>query len=270
MTTTSSISDLVEVLSNKETAGIGINTYPDASGYINYTMSNGGFDLKQGVTHLAWIKLFSAPNTIQNIRTGVNDKFYYINTAGTSRTITLPAGFYQITDYNTYIQSQMQSFGDTTTVGTTTTYYITIATYIPTLQVSITLSNNFKVDFTQPNTIASNYGFNNTILTPTVASPTITFLSPNVPNVFPQDTILVSCDLVQGIYYNGVPSNIMEMIPANVPSGYLQVYTPNPVNEYVVIKKKINQITIRITDQNNLPILSTTEKVKLFILIKQV
>ena len=36
---TSTISDLVEVLSNKQLLGIGINDYPDANGYITQRLS---------------------------------------------------------------------------------------------------------------------------------------------------------------------------------------------------------------------------------------
>ena len=267
---TSTISDLVEVLSNKQSLGIGINEYPDANGYITQVLSGRAYELKQGVTHRAWINLFSAPNTVQNIKTGVNDKFYYRSSVGLLYTITLPPGFYQVADYNNYIQAQMVIQGNS---GSSGVYYITIGLNNPTLQVSITVSNNFTVVFSNPNilpnTIASNYGFPNVDLVSTLAQ-TITFLSTSNANIFPQDTILITCDLVNGIYYNGLPGNLMEMIPVSVPSGWLMVYNPNPVNKYEVIKKTINQVRIRITDQNNLPILSTAEQIKMLILIEQI
>jgi hypothetical protein len=250
---------------------------------INGTLTNGNsftyrleqtLKLNPNATHRIYLKSFSAWQNIPNIYLGQNNNFTYIVPAGTasnttsapiSKSISIPAGAYQITDINNYIQQQMQFNNDwNSATNATNPYYIVTSINLPTQQVLITLYNGFKVDFTQPNSINALLGFN-----PRLLSSSQNY-SDNLVDINPIQNISIYCSICTGFYYSGRQSNILYSFPNSTASGYMITESPNPVLPCLINTKVIDNIVVSFASESGYPITFQGEEFTLVIVIEQV
>src|SRR3981189_3733086 len=83
-----------------------------------YTMLPGNVDFNPNLDYEIAMVRFESYNTYYNV-TSVNNQFSYTTPSGAVRTFTIAPGAYQVADINAYIQAQMFTNGDYTTVPVT-------------------------------------------------------------------------------------------------------------------------------------------------------
>jgi len=178
-----------------------------------------------------------------------NNTFAYSNDAwATSKTITFPDGAYSINIIQDEINNQMLSNGDAVQdADGVITSPITLGVNMATGKIKLILKNNYQVSFLvgKFNTIL---GFDNAVYTITTVAPRDADISNNI------DNLLIHCDLVSNAYYNGRRTDIVYKVPINVvPSALLDITPTNP--EWIELSKRyINSIYIRVTTQDNKPL----------------
>jgi len=180
-------------------------------------------------------------NSWYNI-TNQNNKFRYSSDGGrTFKTITLYEGAYNIDDINREIQRKVALNGDKGGK-------IIIEMHQPTLGVKLSLGAHYQVDFTVPNGFRNTLGFNSRIVTSTS-------VSDRPVDITEVTNLLFHCSLVYSTYVNDTVSDVIYTFTPNKPPGYLLDVTP-PVQLYQPMAQRqiINQIRMRVTDQNENPI----------------
>ena len=168
-----------------------------------------------------------------NIKDGINNVFKYSKN-GTDVTLKIPTGCYDIDNINSTIKDLMGADGG----------QITISQIVPQLKSSITIANNFTVDFTAPNSINSILGFNSQVLNAGL------HISENIVNINSTNSIFVNCDLISTSYVNGQNSPVIYSFFPNVPPGY-KIIKELPRLDFIPINKsQINSIRVWLTDQD--------------------
>jgi hypothetical protein len=248
-----------DLFSKKEVYGI-IITGTTQSGSFNQQLSP-VIKLNPNATHQIYLQSLSAWENIPNIKKGVNDNFTYVNAAGTSRSLTIPPGAYQLADIYSYIQTQMTANGD---IGVNGAYYITFSTFLPTQQVQITLSNNYQVDFRSTTSVASVLGFTNTLL-----SGNGVYGSSTLVDILPSQSINVNCNIASGFYLNGTVSNVIYSFNNSTPRGYMIDERPNPIIPCICNTKTISNVNISFSDENGNPINFNGEQFTVRLMIVQ-
>ena len=235
--------EMSNLLKRKELYGI-IITGTTSTGTYTQRLEN-PITLNNNATHKVYLQSFSAWSNIPNVKKDVNDNFTYRNLINVLRSITIPAGGYQLTDIYTYIQNAMLAFGDYNNSTSPATYYINIATILPTQQVQITLSNNYQIDFTPANSYAKLIGFDNDLINGNTS-----FYSTNLVNILTSQSINIICNIANGLLFNGKSSNILYSFNNSIPRGTMINLQPNPVVPCICNKKLIDTVTISFNDEN--------------------
>ena len=106
------------------------------------------------------LESISTYNSIPNM-TSSNNVFRY-NNGTTWKSLNLGTGSYEIEQLNTEIVRLMEDNGDYDLVNDVP--YITLEANVSRLTSIIKLSNNYRVDFSVPNSIGPLLGFSNTII----------------------------------------------------------------------------------------------------------
>ena len=203
-------------------------------------------------------------HNIPNILKGVNDNFTYRNAAGALRSITFQRGAYSLSDIYSYIQTAMLNNGDAITNAGVTTYSINFNSFVPTQSVQITLSNNYQVDFTPTNSIASVLGYGNVLL-----NQNQTYSSSKLVDILPTQSINILCNIANGFLYNGKISNVLYSFNNSNPRGTLIDKEPNPVVPCICNTKTIDTIVISFQDQNGKAITFEGEQFVVRLVIEQ-
>lgn len=184
-------------------------------------------ELDNGVWELGLLSL-ETYNSIPNVDS-TNNLFHY----GAGGVITIPEGTYNVDQIASYIQSELDKLSDRPVVR------ITVSN--STLQTSIKAS--VPVDFTQESSIGALLGFSKKIIKPGQIE------TSGMVDIFKVNTIRVECNIATGSYINGVPAHDIYQFFPTVPAGYKLVETPSPVIYVPVTVSTINNLTLRITDQ---------------------
>lgn len=250
------------LLKRKELYGI-IITGNTTTGTYTQVLEN-PISLNNDASHKVYLQSFSAWSNIPNIKKDVNDNFTYINTAGTSKSITIPPGGYQLLDIYTYIQNAMLSNSDQDSSTSPTSYYINFTTVLPTQQVQITIRSNFQVDLRPANSVAKLIGFNNILLTGNTS-----FYSTNLVNILTAQSININCDIASGFLFNGKSSNILYSFNNSIPRGTMINLQPNPIVPCTCNKKLINSVTVSFNDENGTRINFNNEQFIIRLIIEQ-
>ena len=171
-----------------------------------------------------------------NVNAGYKNQLikYSSDNGSTFKDITLPAGVWNYTDFDTYIKNLTKT-GDT--------YPMTIEFNDTTFRVTVILAENYQLDLR-----ASNFndliGFDKKILT------SGTHIGPKLPNLS-QDTDLLNihCDLINKSLVDGEETDIIYSFSTSVltPS-YSFTLEPRRVTFNPINKNTISSIRIRITD----------------------
>jgi hypothetical protein len=182
---------------------------------------------------------YSFPNITEN----VNNVFAYKDDpAAESKIVLFPTGSYEISNLAHELKRQ---------VGDDVYTSMSLEKNISTLKTVFKLKPNYRIDFTQPNSIRSILGFDSRIVGGTNDK---YYSGDHVVNILTVNTVLVNCDLINNSYNNGVLAPIIYSFFPNVAPGFKIVRNvENPV--YLPVNKtQINNITVWLTDQNNNPL----------------
>lgn len=169
--------------------------------------------------------------TIPNIEDGCN-KFYVGN-----KIITIPEGSYEISDLETCIKMEISEQHPYEPIS------LILEANPNTLKTLIKCSH--PIDFTHDDSIGKLLGFNKKILTPNHRA-----ISDNVTAILKVNAICIDCNIVTGSFYNGKPVHIVHQFFPSVSPGYKIVESPLPILYFPVSVKTINNITIRVLDQD--------------------
>jgi hypothetical protein len=258
------MSNIGDLFTKKQVVGI-IITGTTQSGTFTQQMDP-VIQLNKNATHQIYLQSLSAWQNIPNIKQGVNDNFVYINTAGTSKSITIPPGAYQLTDIYSFIQSKMTANGDTNNdANAYSLYYINFNTFLPTQQVQIFLTNGYKVDFRPDNSIASLFGFGNVLL-----SGNGVYGSTATVDILPSQSLNVHCNIAEGFKINGESSNVVYSFNNSTQRGYMIDERPNPVVPCICNTKDISSVTIWFDDEDHNPINFNGEQFVVRLVIQQI
>jgi len=203
-----------------------------------------------------------------------NASFQYnwrVGVTTTVNTITLPNGYYSVTDINNYLQGQMLLAGQYLVDGNgNNVYYLSLQYNVPYYAVqlvSYAVPTSLPSGFTQP---ASWLGYPSVANTPQFivlansfgaligftqgsypAAPQTTnysVLSNTTPNGSPVNSLIIQCSLVSNNI--SMPSNIIDSMPITSSYGTNINYQPS-YEKWVKLKKgKYQNMLITLSDQN--------------------
>jgi len=263
---------------------------------FEYAFPGGGIGLKpHSKIALASITMYNSTPNISALNN--NNTFQYRWITGVDYTVTMPDGFYEISDMNNFLHQTMLNNGHyLTEISTnnavwfltmsvnTSTYKIDLLSFpmintvytsalyttpvppspIPPWSVPATSTNP---QFVIPNTLFTNVlgiaagtypaAQNNTLIT--------TSSSTFAPQVNPLSSYLVKCNLVNNPY--GIPNSLIYSFPPSGTFGQQFVVAPN---EYSFIDTQdgyYNSMRIEITDQNDRPVVILDSNINILIVI---
>ena len=243
-----------------------------------YNFPSGGYSFKNDmIAVLSIYQYFSIFNITSDYG---NNSFSYVWFDGIEYTITIPDGYYEISDLNAYFQSIMiaNTHYMTNSAGqfiyfleflvNTSRYAVQINSYP--LDTTIQSTNNYILPtgatWSVPATSTlSQFNINTTGFGEVlgyeigsypdtqVGSSTISFLSSKAPQVTPYSSILVSCTLVNNRAV--IPSNILtSYTPLGTSIGSLFTFEPNYLQFADVEDGQYTQLVLEFRDQLSRPI----------------
>jgi len=184
-------------------------------------------DVSGGGWELGLIDL-TTYNSIPNIETNVNDKFYY----GDDKVITIPEGSYEIEDIEKFVISKLDK-------------EITFSLKANNNTLKAELCCSVKVDFQKPNSLAKVLGFK-----PEIYDANIQHTSTLPIDIIKVNSIRVECNVTRGSFLNGQEGHVIhEFYPAE-PPGYKIIEIPKNVIYLPVIAQTINTLTVSLRDQD--------------------
>lgn len=176
-------------------------------------------------------------NSIPNIDE-TNNTFYY----GDSKKIIIPEGSYEIDDLNRYLVRKIIE-GEVGGGSAESPPPIILQPNNNTLKCEIKCK--YDIDFTQQNNLGSLVGFAKRKLEANV------WHESDLPvNILKVNIIRVECNITAGAYSNSQPVHTIHGFSANVPSGYKISESPYHVIYLPVSPRVIDNITVRIVDQD--------------------
>lgn len=177
---------------------------------------------------------FESYNSIPNVDV-TNNKFHFDN----GKSFEIPVGAYEVNDIAQYIRHRIGKLSTPQKP-----YHIDISTNNNTLQTSIKAT--FDVDFSQPDSIGRLLGFkeNNIIK----ANEKIT--TAGVVDISNINVVRIECNVATGSYVDGKSEHTVYQFFPNVPAGYRILEVPSPVIYLPITTHVIENITLRIVDQN--------------------
>lgn len=203
--------------------------------------------------YMLGVILFGTYNSIPNITSKNNLLTYSINNGSSWKQIFIPIGPHEIEAINNEVHRQLEINGDVFN-NEDNGYPIEITANINTFKTIIEcktgpgISNVFHIDFTQPNSLNTVFGFNPQILTNEYN------VSENNVNIITVDKVHLRCDAVRGSILNGVGSDILFSFNINVSPGYKLVIQPSTILYKYIIKEKLESIEFYFSDDDGEPV----------------
>lgn len=189
--------------------------------------------LKDTDVYVLGLVNFVSYNSVPNVDNS-NNTFYYDK----DKKIILPEGTYEISDINTYIGKYLEEHEKEISSPTA----VHIQANRNTLKCEIKC--NKKIDFEKPNNIGSLFGFKPKQLTANVRHE-----SDYPVNIFNINSINVECNLVNNSYSNNQEMHILHVFYPNVLPGTKIIENPTNVIYLPINTQYINEIVVKITDQ---------------------
>jgi len=240
-----------------------------------YNFPSGGYSFKNDMIALQSVyQYFSIFNITSDYD---NNTFSYVWFDGVEYTITIPDGYYEISDLNSYFQSIMiaNTHYMTNSAGqfiyflefvvNTSRYAVQINSYPldTTIQTLSAYSKPSGATWVVPETSTQSQfkintsGFGEVLgyeigsyPDTQVGSTTLSFLSSNAPQITPYSSILVSCNLVNNRAV--IPSNILSSYtPLGTSIGSLFTFEPNYLQFADVEDGQYTQLVLEFRDQLN-------------------
>jgi hypothetical protein len=184
-------------------------------------------DVTNGEWELGLIEL-TTYNSIPNIETDKNDKFYY----GKNNVIAVPEGSYEIEDIEKFLISKLPK-----------NVTLTLKPNNNTLKSELCCTED--VDFSKPHSLGSLLGFNNKVY-----KANTTHVSELPVDIIKVNSIRVECNVTRGSYQNGVEGHIIHEFYPAYPPGYKIIEIPRNVIYLPVISQRINNLTVALKDQD--------------------
>lgn len=210
---------------------------------------------------------FHTYNTISNIEEGVNNFFYYKdNQSATFKKIIIPGGTYEITDIESYLQTQLlHQFEDIKKLEAVPDL-LSIQANNNTLKVEI-ISKYYGIDFTQSGSIGSLLGFSNHH---EILKANKLYSSDQPVSINKITSLRVECNLVKDSYYGSHSSHTIFEFAPDVEPGYALNKEPKniiylPINNTT----QIDNISIKLVDQDGDLVNLRGEKLVIRVELKQ-
>lgn len=152
--------------------------------------------------------------------------------------LTIPTGMYSISDLETYIQETITSLGDNGS-------NISLTPNYSTLKLQIGIANNYALDLSIGR-LCSLLGFESQIISTTSVSESTVDITNGIT------AIHLHCSLVGGSYHMESASDIIHTFtPLSPPGTLLSIEPYTPVYLPLSEVGAINQMRVRVSDQNN-------------------
>ena len=280
------MSNVIIVNSTNVVAGTNNSTF-------QYNFISGSFDVPANSE--ICISNMTIPYSFYNVNAAYynNASFQYnwkVAGVTTTTTITLPNGFYSVSDINNYLQGQMILAGQYLVDGNgNNVYYISLQYNVPYYAVQLlcyAVPTSLPVGFTQPaswlgyptpsaNTpqfivLANNFGaligFTAGSYPPAPQTTNYSVLSNITPNGSPVNSLIIQCSLVSNNI--SMPSNIIDSMPITSTFGTNINYQPS-YEKWVKLKKgKYQNMLITLLDQNLNRLISSDPNVLMTFMVK--
>lgn len=147
----------------------------------------------------------------------------------------IPVGSYEIRDIIKIIEKNMLVVGNTITRVTGDSKTSTV-----------TIKSDEWINFNVDNSVGKLLGFQKVKLEPNVHS-----TSTHKVQILKVNTICIDCNIAAGSFLNGKPVHLIHQFFPQVPSGYKIVEQPLTILYYPVSIKTINNITVKVLDQES-------------------
>lgn len=187
---------------------------------------NDEFEYEIGLTN------FDSYNTIPNINE-TNNCFEWHN--GHSFFVKIPEGSYELDNLARYIETELRLKDPEA--------FIRIST--DNITTKVILRSNRVINFNVENSLASVLGFEKKIL-----KPNIIYTSSHPVKIIKVNTILIECNIALGSFLNSSPVHYIHQFFPEVPFGYKIVETPSNIIYFPINTKTINNISVRVLDQD--------------------
>lgn len=184
------------------------------------------FDYEIGLTN------FDSYNSIPNIDEKNNCFEWHRET---KNLIQVPKGSYELEHIATYIEDYLKSIDSEAVIRIST----------DSVTGKVIIRTNGTISFNVKHSLGSVLGFGKRIL-----SAENTYFSTEPVRIFKVNTILIDCNIALGSFLNGKPVHIIHQFFPTVPFGYKIVETPSNILYFPISTKSINNITIRVLDQD--------------------
>ena len=178
-------------------------------------------------------------NSIPNIIEGRNNVLKYSIDKGLSwKSIVFHTGAYELQAINNEVKRQIIVNGDDDSA-------ISITANISRLTAIVNIENqSYQVDFTDNNSLASQLGFEKTVIGFGYNEGT------SIVNIMPVNSILVNVDIIIGSFVNGRQSPTIYSFHPNVSPGFKVVERPTTLIYYPLSRHDISRIRLWLTDQD--------------------
>src|SRR5436190_4167035 len=180
--------------------------------------------LDEDSEHVLGLINFEVYNAIPNIE---NNKFYI-----GSQIISIPEGSYEVDDINKFLSIKLET-------GT----QLEITANNNTLKCEIT--SNKEIDFDPSDSLGSILGFK-----PQKLKANILHKSDNPVSIIRVNAICIECSLTTNSYSNNKNVHILHEFFPRVPPGFKIIESPNQIIYLPINAQVINNITLKIVDQD--------------------
>lgn len=180
---------------------------------------------------------FQTWNSIPNIEDHINNTFTY-GMGDKFKTISIPTGSYEITDITRLLESKVVSESKANVRG-----ILSIKDNNNTLKCEIKCK--YDIDFTSDDSIGRVLGFSKKILRANILHES------DIPvDIVKVKSIRIECNITSSSYCNGVLTHTLYEFSPNVDPGYKIDIEPKNVIYLPVIARYIDNISLRIVDQD--------------------
>ena len=172
-----------------------------------------------------------------------NQLRYSADNGATFNTVSFDNGIYSVSAINETLQSAMKANGDYSVVNGVDTFNITISPNYTSGRVQVLISNNYQLDFTT-SSLRELLGFSSIVITTTQEGAYLADLTRGV------NSIQIHCSIAEGSYSNSEASDIIySFVPNSSPSSLINIQPTVPVYLPLNTTNHIQNIRIKITDQ---------------------
>lgn len=198
---------------------IGVNYFPP-------------INLKEGVQYKLGLVGFYSFNNIPNVDEGKNKFSYGKDLFGQEINLTIDTGTYEISDLETFLKSKLGA------------EHISLTINKNTHKCEI-FSDKYDINFTSEDSINKLLGFSNKKYLAGIKH--TSDLTVQVTKVL---TIRIECNLTSGAHYNDDLVHTIHEFGIDVDPGFAINETPHNIIYYPINTRTINNITLRIIDQD--------------------